>query len=40
MFGRKPKPQPTNAQSDAAQITNIMASTNAMMAQFATNAQR
>lgn len=40
MFGRKPKPTATNAQADAALIKDIMSSTNAMMAQFATNAQR
>lgn len=37
MFGRKPKPQPTNAQADAAQLTDLMANTNAMIAQFSTN---
>ena len=40
MFGRKPKPQPTTSQADAAQLAALMANTNAMIAQFNSNASR
>lgn len=41
MFGRKAKPvTQTQAERDAQALANLMASTQSMMTQFATNARR